>query len=863
MPLTSGTMVSHYRIVEKIGAGGMGEVYLAEDTKLHRKVALKFLPLHLCQDPECRARFTREAEAAAQLDHPNIVSVFEVGEFQGRPFFSMQHVEGQSLKEVIAGKTLPLERIIEIGIQICEGLQAAHEKGITHRDIKPSNILIDTHGRARIVDFGLASVMGSDHLTKTGSTLGTVGYMSPEQVRGESVDYRTDIFSLGIVLYELVTGRQPFKGESDAATSRNITDLTPEPLARYKSEISAEIQRIISKALAKDRNLRYQHADDILADLKREKDTTSGPRSQLVSRGMFSGRGRWLLATCVALVGVIAAVLGYVHFSGRPHQYLVPQKRQLTFVGDATMPEISPDGGFLAYVRRSASGNSQAVWVQDLATGATIKVFEDKGLNDLLWSPDGSELLLSAYNDSISSMVLVPRLGGSHRRYPIVGEGHRSTWSPDGSKFAATGVGKVFFVDKKSGDTSSIAFDFSVWNIDWSPNGEFLAFCGLNDSGWFISSYNLRTNATQRLVDSLQPMHVKWSASGNAIYFMTNKGTNPPDFYKIRVNPRSGEREGEPILLISSLQGGQYIYSISRDNRKMVYRQSVSSSNLWITNADWQSDGVLKTKQLTWGTSAVSEPTFSPDGKRIAYVGRQQGQKHIFVLAADGGVSEQITRTGISNHYPAWSPDGKRLAYVTLVGGISKVGVIDAKGGMPKLLEAPGGYMAWCPGQRIVYANMGDCELLDPESGATENLVRNDADDGYLRTPQYSPDGSKVALLTDYEGQWNARGRVNNQLATFSVHDHVKLWSVPIERNIDLLGWSRDGKWLYLIMSDTGKTSISRMRIDDGKREYVIGLPWPDIFEVVMAPDCSTFACVRGQSQSDIWMIENFDPDVK
>lgn len=172
--------------------------------------------------------------------------------------------------------------------------------------------------------------------------------------------------------------------------------------------------------------------------------------------------------------------------------------------------------------------------------------------------------------------------------------------------------------------------------------------------------------------------------------------------------------------------------------------------------------------------------------------------------------------------------------------------------------------MAWYPAQRIVYASGGHCELLDPESGATEQLMANDITNRFLGAPYYSPDGSKVAIrVTEYAGEWIARGRVQNQLAIFSVHDHVKLWSVPIENNIDLAGWSRDGKWLYLMMSDTGKTSISRMRIDGGMRESVISLPWPDIFEVVMAPDCSTFACVRGQSQSDIWMIENFDPDVK
>ncbi|MFW9817428.1 MAG: serine/threonine protein kinase, partial [Candidatus Thorarchaeota archaeon] len=216
VPLTTGTMVSHYRIVEKIGAGGMGEVYLAEDTELDRKVALKFLPQHLCQDEDCRARFKREAQAAAKLDHPNIVTVHEVGEYNGRPYFAMAHVEGQSLKEYSSGKELSIEHILELGIQICEGLQAAHDKGITHRDIKPSNILIDSYGRARIVDLGLASVVGKDQLTKTGSTLGTIGYMSPEQVRGKEMDHRTDLFLLGVVLYELISGRTPFEKENEA-----------------------------------------------------------------------------------------------------------------------------------------------------------------------------------------------------------------------------------------------------------------------------------------------------------------------------------------------------------------------------------------------------------------------------------------------------------------------------------------------------------------------------------------------------------------------------------------------------------------------------------------------------------------------
>jgi serine/threonine-protein kinase len=279
--LTENTEVGHYQIVKKIGAGGMGEVYLADDTELDRKVALKFLPPHLCQDEDCRKRFKREAQAAARLDHPNIIPVYEVHEFQGRPYFAMAAIEGQSLKDQISGKDVPIEKILNWGIQICEGLQAAHDKGIIHRDIKPSNILIDSHGRARIVDFGLAAVADTDQLTKTGSTLGTIGYMSPEQVQGKEIDHRSDLFSLGVVLYELITNKNPFKKDSEAATLKAVCDDTPEPLSRYKNDVPDELQQIITKLMEKNPEYRYQTSKGVLSDLKRisvKSDAVAGMR---------------------------------------------------------------------------------------------------------------------------------------------------------------------------------------------------------------------------------------------------------------------------------------------------------------------------------------------------------------------------------------------------------------------------------------------------------------------------------------------------------------------------------------------------------------------------------------------------------
>jgi non-specific serine/threonine protein kinase len=269
---TPGTKVAHYRIEKKLGAGGMGDVYLAEDTKLNRKVALKFLPVQLASDEELKERFKREAQAAAALNHPNIITIHEVAEYEARPFIAMEYVEGESLKDLIAQKELSMAEVLDIALQISGGLAVAHQAGITHRDIKPQNILIGKDRRVRICDFGLAKAKKDVTLTQAGSTLGTVAYMSPEQAQGKEADHRSDIFSFGVVLYEMITGQLPFKGEHEAAVIHSIVNNTPEPLARYKREVPEKLQKIVEKAMEKDRGVRYQHADDLQADLRKPKN---------------------------------------------------------------------------------------------------------------------------------------------------------------------------------------------------------------------------------------------------------------------------------------------------------------------------------------------------------------------------------------------------------------------------------------------------------------------------------------------------------------------------------------------------------------------------------------------------------------
>ena len=303
---TKGFRVGRYTIVKKIGFGGMGEVYLAEDKELNRRVALKFMPPHLSRDEECRKRFKREARAAAQLNHPNIITIYEVAEFQERPFIAMEHIEGRSLSDIIRKKELKLSEVLELAVQICEGMYKAHRSGVIHRDIKPSNIMVDNDGRVKILDFGLASIKDEQKITRDGTLLGTSGYMSPEQILGEKVDERSDIFALGIVFYELITGRQPFKKDSESATYRAILEEKPEPLRRFKADVPEALQHMVAKALEKNPALRYQHSDECRSDLKRlQVKLESHPGS--VRRGEYHREWR-LYHKRISIMGMVMVI---------------------------------------------------------------------------------------------------------------------------------------------------------------------------------------------------------------------------------------------------------------------------------------------------------------------------------------------------------------------------------------------------------------------------------------------------------------------------------------------------------------------------------------------------------------------------
>ena len=455
-----GSTISHYRITEKLGEGGMGVVYKAEDTKLERPVALKFLAAHAIEDPEHKARFVREAKAAARLDHPNICSVYEIDEAEGQTFLAMAYLEGHTVKDKIAERPLKLDEALDIAVQTAQGLQAAHEKDIVHRDIKSANLMVTPQDQVKIMDFGLAQLADRSKLTETTTILGTPSYMSPEQAVGDKTDRRTDLWSLGVVLYEMVTGRLPFKGERQEAILYGITNEEPEPVTAQRVGLPLEIEWIIGKALAKPRDERYQHAEDLLVDLRGlQKKLESGKSTILKAQAKH--RQRLQRRAVLALLAASLALSAVLWFRG-PSSVAPQQPVRFSFTPENLVTSgsgpavISPDARHIVFV--SDKDGEPILWVRDLDRETPRRLEGTEGAEDPFWSPDSQSIGFGTK----AELKRIPLSGGEPITLCDLPQAGAlffgASWSPDGEQIVYSASFELYQVPSRGG-TPKLLFE--------------------------------------------------------------------------------------------------------------------------------------------------------------------------------------------------------------------------------------------------------------------------------------------------------------------------------------------------------------------------------------------------------------------
>ena len=886
MALAPGTRLGPYEILAPLGAGGMGEVYRAHDTRLGRHVAIKVLPEHTADDPSLRSRFQREAHAASALNHPNICTIHDLGEHERRLYIAMELLEGKTLRDWLHPKSPSVGQVLDFGIEISDALDAAHAKGIVHRDLKPSNFFITDRGHAKVLDFGLAMVSArrrvqaqgastiasaeteEEHLTSPGITMGTVAYMSPEQARGEPLDARTDLFSLGAVLYEMASGRRAFPGDTTAVIFDGILNRTPEPLLARNPVLPAQLDAILGKALEKDRELRYQTAGELRADLKRLKRDLESARVRAAGGGepRAGVKPKQRITRRAALVGagavLVAALAMVLVRMGALHTLIVPPTwRQLTFTGTSRTAALSPDGTTIAYVRAQAGGPSHLV-VQDVdgERASEIARFADVGFGlpaTLRWSPDGNELLFSGVLDSVPSSGLLPRTGGQPRRL----RGGILALSPDGSTVASArwvNEKRIELYSSGGRDISSILLTPKfIWllALDWAPDGNQLLFLVSDQSRY--SLWTVRRDGTnQRKVyeDSVKLECPRWAPKGGSIYCLRSQGQRT-QLLKIYVSADGGPSRKRPHVLLSEPELESPI-AVSRDGRRLVCTRAVTYSNMW-----WWPRGtrtgasVTKPRELTHGTAKISDVVLSPDGTQVAYLTDRSGVKNIHVFSLLDTTDVQLTFMRRDVTGCAWSSDGWHIAFTALDEDTLRVCTILGKGGTPRVFKhshvSETGYVTWSPGQTILYQTPGNrnFNLLDPVTESERPLVPNDSI-GWTFNATWSPDKKHVALTWGREG--------DQSVWVVSTADTVQQ---RLFRRWDAMPWiwNGSGTGVFTRIGD----SILRVSYPKGDTTTVVQLPPGEIPAADITPDLKTMVYTISETRSDVWLVENFDPEVK
>ncbi|MCJ7612976.1 MAG: serine/threonine-protein kinase [Candidatus Aminicenantes bacterium] len=891
-----GRSLAHYSIIEKLGEGGMGAVYKARDERLDRFVALKILPAEKMADPERRRRFAQEAKSASALNHPNIVTIYDIGQEDDVHFIAMEYVAGRTLTELIGPNGLPLKEALDFAIQIADGLGKAHAAGIIHRDLKPSNIMVTPDGLAKILDFGLAKLvekverpgdiavtmtLARAPVTEEGMILGTIAYMSPEQAAGKSVDARSDIFSFGSVLYEMLTGRRAFEGETKATTMAAVIALDPASPSGISPSLPAGVEQVVMRCLRKDPQRRWQNISDLKVALQDMKKESESDKLSVMAAAPSQARRKPRLVPALAALGVLAAggVIAWLVLKPAPGPVMVQPERITFESGGAFNPAISPDGKLIAY--SSERNGNMDIYVRQLSGQQTLRRTEHPSPDWFpCFSPDGSKIVFWSERDG-GGLYIFEALAGTERR--IAEGGRLPAFSPDGSTIlylvaSATGWAKMFMVPAAGGVPSPFQPEFVVLRKGgshssplWSPDGKNIFFDGVQPGdpdgpGWWLAPVAggpaVRINPPQFTYPGATRVVMAWW--NDHIYYTEGTSVAAMSLYRVPLSGGSRPAAGPPQL-IASLPAMLWGLSISSDGR-MVFSTLSLTPNIWsvpLRSSDGTASG--PPEPVTSDSTGKWDVAVSADGSTLAWTAYSPQRTEIRVRKTATGHEESIVcSNATTNVFPRLSPDGSRLAYSDMVGG-KWTSCVTENSAAPQPVSTDFVIVGFFHRTRDVLVDVGMQLVRLDTAGSRRSTILDTtgAGDGPWEAA-LAPSDRRVAFTT------RARTDGTAGLYLAKVGDQpsaVGTWTKLAEdRNyIGSPAWSSDGKILYYGSKRDDFICVWGQRItDDGKPS---GEPFaafhnhtsPDmkfygVSRMVAAP--GRLYMVLGEVKGDLWSLK-------